>query len=220
MERHRHAASLGTVIVWSVAGLFMAWFAQTIATLIEIELFGIQAGSENTANIMEIARAAPLFIIIPALIAPILEEIIFRKIIFGGLYKKTNFFIAATLSALIFVFIHGEPEHILIYASMGYVFAFLYVITKRIIVPIIVHIAMNYISVIAHFSMDQVEIQKQMEDLQVIFIGALSVNENITKRNGHHLLSDGCPIYLYGGKQCYRYDLEHFNNCLHNSCCT
>ena len=171
MERHRHAAPLGTVIVWSVAGLFMAWFAQTIATLIEIELFGIQAGSENTANIMEIARAAPLFIIIPALIAPILEEIIFRKIIFGVFYKKTNFFIAATLSALIFGFIHGEPEHILIYASMGYVFAFLYVKTKRIIVPIIVHIAMNTISVIAQFSMDPEEIQKQLEQLQVIFIG-------------------------------------------------
>jgi len=171
MERHRDAAPLGTVIVWSVAGLFMAWFAQIIANLIEINVFGIQAGSENTANIMEIARAAPLFIIIPALIAPILEEIIFRKIIFGGLYKKTNFFIAATLSALIFGFIHGEPEHILIYASMGYVFAFLYVKTKRIIVPIIVHIAMNSISVIAQFSMDPEEIQKQLEQLQVIFIG-------------------------------------------------
>ena len=171
MERHRDAAPLGTVIVWSVAGLFMAWFAQIIANLIEINVFGIQAGSENTANIMEIARAAPLFIIIPALIAPILEEIIFRKIIFGGLYKRTNFFIAATLSALIFGFIHGEPEHILIYASMGYVFAFLYVKTKRIIVPIIVHIAMNSISVIAQFSMDPEEIQKQLEQLQVIFIG-------------------------------------------------
>src|SRR5690625_5907308 len=103
----------------------MAWFDQTIATLIEIELFGIQAGSENTANIMEIARAAPLFIIIPALIAPILEEIIFRKIIFGGLYKSSNFFIASTLSALIFGFIHGDLEHILIYALIGYFFAFL-----------------------------------------------------------------------------------------------
>lgn len=171
MERHHHAASFGTVVIWSVAGLFMAWFAQGIANVIEVELLGIEIGSENTANIMEIARAAPLFIIIPAIIAPILEEIIFRKIIFGVFYKRTNFFIAATLSALIFGFIHGEPEHILIYASMGYVFAFLYVKTKRIIVPIIVHMAMNSISVIMQFSMSPEDIQKKLEQLQMIFIG-------------------------------------------------
>lgn len=171
MERNRNAANFGEIILWSIAGLLMAWGAQFLATTIEMELLGIEVGSENTANIMEIIRVAPLFIIIPALVAPILEEIIFRKIIFGSLYRRTNFFIAATLSALVFGIIHGEPLHILIYASMGYVFAFLYVKTKRIIVPIIVHMAMNSISVIVQLSIDPEELQRKLEQMQTIFIG-------------------------------------------------
>ena len=171
MESVRDAASAGTVILWSVLGVFMALFSQGIAAMIEMELFGISPGSENTQQIMDISRAAPLFILIPAIIAPILEEIIFRKIIFGSLYKRMNFFFAGLLSALIFGFIHGEPQHILIYASMGFVFAFLYVKTKRILVPILVHAGMNTMVVLAQYSMTPEEIQKQLDQLQMIFIG-------------------------------------------------
>ncbi|WP_106494741.1 CPBP family intramembrane glutamic endopeptidase [Lentibacillus sp. Marseille-P4043] len=170
----RNATDIGNGVLWAIGGVFMAYFSQGLASLIETEFFGITIGSENTQMIMDITRATPLFIIIPALVAPILEEIIFRKIIFGGLYKKTNFFIAALLSAFIFAIIHGEPEHILIYGSMGFVFAFLYVKTKRIIVPIIVHMAMNSISVIVQLSLSPEDIEKMMqqyEQMQMIFIG-------------------------------------------------
>src|SRR5699024_963270 len=105
--------------------------------------------SENTQEIMGIARSLPLFMIIPAIIAPILEEIIFRKIIYGRLYKRTNFFIAAIITAYIFGIIHGEPEHILVYASMCLVFAFLYIKTDSILTPIIVHMGLNFFFVIS-----------------------------------------------------------------------
>lgn len=166
-KSHPQAADGSTTVLWSVVGVFMAFISQGIAGAIEIYVLGISQGSQNTEHIMDVARAAPLFIIIPSLIAPILEEIIFRKIIFSAFYSRTNFFIAATISALIFGFIHGEPEHILIYASMGYVFAFLYVRTKRIIVPIIVHMAMNSLLVIAQFSIDPAD----LEQMQTIIIG-------------------------------------------------
>ncbi|GAB3047077.1 lysostaphin resistance A-like protein [Virgibacillus ainsalahensis] len=173
MGSQRDASSIGEIIVWSVLGVFMAFAAQTIAGVIEMELLGIDPGSENTQEIMDISRAAPIFMIIPAIIAPVLEEIIFRKIIFGSFYKRVNFFFAALLSALIFGFIHLDPTHILIYASMGFVFAFLYVKTKRIIVPIIVHAAMNTIVVIAQFGLspeDIEDMQRQLEQM-MIFIG-------------------------------------------------
>ncbi|MBP1971663.1 membrane protease YdiL (CAAX protease family) [Virgibacillus natechei] len=174
MESHRNASSAGNVILWSFLGVFMAFAAQGIAGMIEVELLGIDPGSENTQEIMDIARAAPIFMIIPAIIAPILEEIIFRKIIFGQFYARTNFFIAALLSALIFGIIHLDPTHMLIYASMGFVFAFLYVKTKRIIVPIIVHMAMNTIVVLVQFGLDPEDIermQREMEQMQMILLG-------------------------------------------------
>ncbi|SFB38150.1 hypothetical protein SAMN04488072_12213 [Lentibacillus halodurans] len=174
MTQHRDRASTGEMVLWSIAGLFMAYFSNYLATVIETYVLGISPGSENTEMIMDITRTVPFFMIITAIIAPILEELIFRKIIFGELYKRMNFFIAAALSALVFGFIHGEPEHILIYASIGFVFAFLYVKTKRIIVPIIVHMAMNSISVIVQLALDPKDIEnmmKQLEQMQMIFYG-------------------------------------------------
>ncbi|MGX4670583.1 CPBP family intramembrane glutamic endopeptidase [Cerasibacillus sp. JNUCC 74] len=156
------------LILWTILGVFMAFFAQFLANFIQIMVFGIKPGSENTQAIMNITRATPLFMIIPIFAAPILEEIIFRKIIFGTLYKRTNFLIAAILSAVIFGFIHREPQHILVYASMGLVFAYLYVETKRIIVPIIAHMAMNAFVVISQYNMDPAEIERQLNKLQTI----------------------------------------------------
>lgn len=153
IERSDEGASNRGVLLWAVTGVFMAYLAQFLAITIEIAVFGIDPGSENTEMIMDISRATPFFVIIPMFIAPILEEIVFRKIIFGFFYKRMNFFFAALLSALIFGFIHGEPQHILIYGSMGFVFAYVYVATKRLITPILVHIGMNSIAVIVQYTL-------------------------------------------------------------------
>jgi len=169
----RGASTIGETIMWSILGVFMALFAQTIAGMIEIYVLNIKTTSENTQILMDITRAVPIFMILTALVAPILEEIVFRKVIFGTLYKRTNFFIAGLISAIIFGLVHGEPQHILVYASMGFVFAFLYVKTKRIIVPIIAHMAMNSFVVITQYSLtpeDIEKMQKQLEQMH-IFIG-------------------------------------------------
>ncbi len=50
--------------------------------------------------------------------------------------------------------IHLDFLHILVYTAMGFVFAFLYVQTKRIIVPIIVHAGMNTLVVVAQLTLD------------------------------------------------------------------
>nr|WP_100012598.1 type II CAAX endopeptidase family protein [Lentibacillus sediminis] len=173
MQPMREAASTTMMVAWSILGVIMAFFAQGIASLIEIEVLGIQPGSENTQVIMDITRAAPIFMIVPAIFAPILEEILFRKIIFGRLYQRMNFFFAALLSAVIFALIHLDPLHLLVYTAMGFVFAFLYVQTKRIIVPIIVHMAMNTIVMIAQFGISPEELEQMRQQLeqQMIFLG-------------------------------------------------
>lgn len=167
----RHGASISKVVLWSIIGVFLAYFAQIIAVTVEIEVFGIEPGSENTEVIMELTRSAPIFLIVPAIIAPILEEIVFRKIIFGSLYKRMNFLLAALISSFIFGIIHGEPVHLLIYGSMGFVFAFLYAKTKRIIVPIIVHMAMNSITVIVQLLIDPEDLERMQQQVSMILFG-------------------------------------------------
>ncbi|WP_173917718.1 CPBP family intramembrane glutamic endopeptidase [Halobacillus sp. Marseille-Q1614] len=158
---------------WSIAGVFLALFAQAIAALIETELLGIPAGSENTMDLMNIAREAPLFILLPVVFAPITEEIIFRKVIFGQIYKRSNFWLAVIISALVFGAFHFDFQHMLVYFSMGLVFAFLYVKTKSIITPIVAHMAMNSFVVLSQLFYSEEDIRRMQEQLQTILTGGL-----------------------------------------------
>ncbi|WP_138420874.1 CPBP family intramembrane glutamic endopeptidase [Aquibacillus sediminis] len=170
----RGATKISNVLLWSFLGIFLAYFAQIGSIIIETFVLGIKPGSQNTFDIMNIARAAPIFILIISIIAPVLEEVIFRKIIFGSIYKRSNFIIAGLASALIFGLVHNDNPHILTYTAMGLVFAFLYVHTKRIIVPIIAHAAINTYAVIGQLSIDPEEIDRMLEEfekIQMILIG-------------------------------------------------
>ena len=150
--RDAHALSALDSIFWGVVGIFLAFFAQSAAASIEYAL-GIEMGSENTQQIVGLIKTAPLIIFVTSIIGPILEEIVFRKVIFGSLYKRLNFFLAGLISSLIFSIAHGEPEHLILYGAMGFTFAFLYVKTKRILVPIFTHVAMNTIVVVIQLNL-------------------------------------------------------------------
>lgn len=157
--------------LWAVAGFFLALFAQYVAAIIE-HLLGIEAGSENTKEIINIVESFPLAIIVTSIVGPILEEIVFRKIIFGALYKRFNFFISAIISSLVFAAAHMEFQHILLYAAMGFTFAFLYVQTKHIIVPIFAHVTMNTLVLLVQ-SVYRDDIERLMREAEAVqnFIG-------------------------------------------------
>ncbi|KWU58478.1 CPBP family intramembrane glutamic endopeptidase [Priestia megaterium] len=169
--RIEHAGSTVTV-VWSVLGVFLAMAGQAVAGMIEHAL-GITQVSENTQNIVNLVKATPFLIVVTSVIGPILEEIIFRKIIFGSLHKRYNFFISAFISSLIFAAVHWDFKHLLVYTAMGFVFAFLYARTRLIIVPIIAHVLMNTIVILSQtiFADKIIEMQKQAEQMQFIFGG-------------------------------------------------
>ncbi|MCP3028815.1 CPBP family intramembrane glutamic endopeptidase [Halobacillus sp. A5] len=172
-QLRRERSSKGKIVLWSILGVFMALFAQGIAATIETEIFGIPMGSENTMDLMSIARESPLFILLPVVFAPITEEIIFRKVIFGQVYKRTNFLLAVLLSSVIFGAFHFDFLHMLVYFSMGVVFAFLYVKTKSIITPIVAHMAMNSFVVITQLFYTEEDIRRMQEQLQTIVLGGL-----------------------------------------------
>lgn len=184
LRNERHAenrfkgepSSVGASIAWAIIGFFMAIFVQGLAANIEVNIFGVDPGSENTQRIVDLIELFPLVILVTSIIGPILEEIIFRKILFGVLYTRTNFFIAALISSLIFSLLHGEPQHVLLYGSMGFTFAFLYVKTKRILVPIFAHVSMNTMVVVIQtvFREDIEKMMEQMEQLQLIIGGFLT----------------------------------------------
>lgn len=170
-EKAENPISTGTIIGWSILGVILAWMAQMVAISIEQLVFNIDQGSENTQEIVNITRTNPLFFIIPVFTAPILEELIFRKIIFGSLHKKMHFFFAVLISSLLFGVLHLEFQHLLIYFAMGVALAYVYVKTKRIIVPIIVHFAMNTIAMLAQLLIDPAELERIQQEVSLILFG-------------------------------------------------
>ncbi len=79
-------------VSWSIVGVFLVFATQMVAGLIETYVFGIEAGSDNTAVLVEFANQFLPFIFVIAILGPIIEELVFRKAIFGWLYVRSNFF--------------------------------------------------------------------------------------------------------------------------------
>jgi membrane protease YdiL (CAAX protease family) len=84
--------------------------------------------------------------IVVVLMAPIVEEILFRGFIFGGLRRAMPLLPAAVISGLVFSSIHGSLGLILPFAVVGVIFALVYVRTDSIYPPMAIHAIFNGLS--------------------------------------------------------------------------
>jgi membrane protease YdiL (CAAX protease family) len=95
--------------------------------------------------------AKPLFIIGATLLAPILEEIIFRGIILKGLLTRYTPKYAILFSSIIFGLIHGKPLQIWGAVVLGLILGFVYYKTKSIGTTILLHSFANLIVVTENY---------------------------------------------------------------------
>ena len=130
------------MILQGAINIFLQYLAQ---------FYHFQTNSENTANVTKIVNEYPIFILYVVILGPIMEELFFRKAVFGYFYdiligskEWLRFFIPALLTGILFAIPHdGFSPLMLIYIAMSFVFSYLYKITNRIITPMIAHIFMN-----------------------------------------------------------------------------
>ncbi|GGL62842.1 CPBP family intramembrane glutamic endopeptidase [Sporolactobacillus putidus] len=149
-ERHMRAggrAPASVSLLWAIGGVIALFALQILASLINIFIFGEPPKSAHTQNVVQIARMSPLFLLAVAVIGPMLEEIVFRKILYGSLRKKMGFILAASISSIIFAFGHLDIQHLLIYFVIGFFLCYAYRKTGRIAVNMFMHAAMNAIVV-------------------------------------------------------------------------
>jgi len=157
-------------IAWAIGGIFLTFLAQYVAIMIET-LLGIQQGSQNTERILTLITKFPLVILVSSIVGPILEEIVFREIIFGSLRKRFSFFISGLISSIIFGLAHQEIPHLLLYTLLGFTLAFLYERTKRMTVSMFAHVTMNTIVVISQFAQPTMEHAAQNHNVYRIIGG-------------------------------------------------
>jgi len=112
----------------------------------------------NDANIQDMYVENPVMIhIATVLIAPIVEETLYRGVVFGGLYNRSPV-LAYTVSSLFFSVIHiigyiGMVDiptllaSFVLYLPAGLCFGWTYVRADSIWAPILIHITVNQLSV-------------------------------------------------------------------------
>ena len=95
-----------------------------------------------TSNALSLRSKAILFVFI-LIEAPVVEELLFRGVLFGGLTKIMPIWPAILLSGLVFAVIHVNAATLIPLWFLGVAFAWLYTRTGTLLAPMAVHFAFN-----------------------------------------------------------------------------
>lgn len=134
-------------IAWGIIGTALVIVLQFVVSYVTF-ILGQNPASANTATLVTLAKINPFFVLAITVGAPIMEELVFRKVLFGnlstlfGMRSNLGLTIMAIISSLAFAFMHND-SHIFLYATIGLLFCWLYHKTGRIQTSMIAHILMN-----------------------------------------------------------------------------
>ncbi|MGX6392383.1 CPBP family intramembrane glutamic endopeptidase [Lactiplantibacillus pentosus] len=128
-------------ILWGLIGLVLVIVGQVLILKITAML-GQSTASNNTSTLLTVGQQYPVFFLAIIVGAPIMEEIVFRKVIFGNLSAVTGKIGAALISSFLFSLAHADG-HLILYAFVGLLFCWLYQHTGRIQASMTSHILMN-----------------------------------------------------------------------------
>lgn len=121
-----------------------------LAVSIAVTQFGIEP--EGMKQAMEIARepakfAASFFIM--AILAPLVEEAVFRGLLYGWIADRWGSIAAWLISSLLFAAAHVEPAHAILVLPLGLWFGWLRRQTGSLWPSLVAHMANNGVAVVA-----------------------------------------------------------------------
>ncbi|MCU5265666.1 CPBP family intramembrane metalloprotease [Bacillus cereus] len=154
-EKHIYKSILSiklskTACGWILVGIVLVFLAQIIGSFLDKSLFQISTQSENTSSIVAAASISPIAIISIVILAPLVEELVFRYATMNILMKKFKEVGSIVISALFFAIMHFDFPFIFGYFFIGCVLAFVYKQSKQLLVSYIVHAMMNFIVFMIH----------------------------------------------------------------------
>ena len=120
---------------------------ELLSRLTNIDLADQDLVKVVTSNTLSPGNKAILYSFL-LLEAPLLEEPLFRGVIFGGLAKIMPVWLAMALSGLVFAVIHVNAATLIPLWFLGSAFAWLYVRTDTLLAPMTVHFTFNAVNLI------------------------------------------------------------------------
>jgi membrane protease YdiL (CAAX protease family) len=139
---------IGALLVVHVAtGIQLVLTHQTKHVQSGFEHFSVATRSPSLTLTTTILTALTL-----VLLAPIVEEIVFRGLLFGALTPRIGPIAAALISAIIFGLAHGDAVLFPTLAALGFINALTYTATGNLVVPITLHALNNGLAAAALFA--------------------------------------------------------------------
>ncbi len=99
-----------------------------------------------TDQMRDPAVLAPTLLVL-AVLAPLVEELVFRGLLYGWLAGRWGHLVAFLVSSLAFAAAHYEPAHILLVAPLGLWFGWLRWRTNSLVPSIVAHVINNGVAV-------------------------------------------------------------------------
>lgn len=160
-KRYERVSSIKYLLIipFGIFGMLAANYFVSILTIIMPE--SMTASYADTA---EAIYGSGLFvqIIAAGIICPIVEEMIFRGLVYNRLRKVSSVMVAAVISALLFGIYHGNWVQAPYAFIIGMLCVYVYEKYKSIAAPILLHISANMLSVIISFMVTTTTVQDEI----------------------------------------------------------
>ena len=107
---------------------------------------------EGMKQVLEIVRdlhQLALSLLLLAVLAPLVEELVFRGLLYGWLVGRWGKTVAWIVSSLAFAAAHTEPAHIVLVFPLGLLFGWLRQRTDSLLPSLVAHIANNSLALVA-----------------------------------------------------------------------
>jgi len=144
--------------VWGLLGIRAAgwrWYvlgtlAVLACSLAATTLVGAQPqGMRDLGRTLRADGALLPALLALALLAPAVEELVFRGLLFGWLEGRWGGRVALVTSTLVFAAAHLEPMHVAMILPLGFVLGWMRLRSGSLLPPLIAHVANNAIAVSA-----------------------------------------------------------------------
>ena len=122
----------------------------TLALSVAVSQIGPEP--EGMKQVMELAqdprKLLPSFVAF-ALLAPLVEELVFRGLLYGWIESRWGSMVALVVSSLAFAGAHWEPAHIILVLPLGFLFGWLRRRTNSLLPSLVSHIVNNGFAVLS-----------------------------------------------------------------------
>lgn len=145
----KQSLNISTFIIYVAITLTLMWIGNIVGLLITSALSG--AIQNEIANpVQNLINSTDLWVnfILISIIAPIFEEILFRKLLIDRTIKY-GINVSIILSATLFALIHGNLNQFFYAFLLGAFLAYIYTKTGKITYPIILHGIVNFMGSVA-----------------------------------------------------------------------